>query len=314
LSNGVFGFVLHGPVGSNFVIEVSSDLVQWIPMFTNTISGQGFVAFADTNAAAFSQQFYRAVPSSALLLPAPIIIASNLNSPGNMTLGPNNVYFSDCTAGNGIVKSVPKAGGTVSTLLTGLSTSGGYIPTFTADGGIIYGGYGSYNGLNIFSAPSSGGSATTIASTTGGDFFGVANSLVYYGSGFSAINSVTTAGANPTQLASGIWVREVAVDSSGIYFVDYDTKNVLEYSFSSGIIMTLITGNSTEGNNVFTDANNVYFSISGNIEVVPKAGGTVTTLVSSGAANGYACDGTKFSTWRAMPSNQFRLPAALPQL
>ncbi len=81
------------------------------------------------------------------------------------------------------------------------------------------------------------------------------------------------------------------MDSSGIYFVDYYTKNVLQYSFSSGMLVTLIGGNSTEGDNIFTDANNVYLSISGNIESVPKSGGVPTMLVSGGAAHGYASDG-----------------------
>ncbi len=154
--------------------------------------------------------------------------------------------------------------------------------------GTIYGGYGGYSALNIFSAPSSGGSASTIRITAGGGFFGVANSLVYYGSGFNYINSVTTSGGNPTQLASDVWVRGVALDANAIYY--YSSKDLRKYSFSSGTITPLVTGNPSEVG-VFIDANNVYFNINGNIGMVPKGGGTVTILVSSGTANGYASDG-----------------------
>src|SRR5674476_897433 len=43
LSNGLFKFVLNGPVGTNYVIEVSSNLVSWTMLSTNAIPPIGSV-------------------------------------------------------------------------------------------------------------------------------------------------------------------------------------------------------------------------------------------------------------------------------
>ena len=287
----MFLFNLNGPVGSNYVIQVSSNLVNWLNWVTNTIPGGGLSALDFPIQPNQPEMFFRALPTSASPPPAPILIATNLAGPGFMVLDGNYLYFGDSSSTDGMIKSVPRSGGTVTTLLTGLSTSESRLPDFVVTNGTIYGGYGGYNGYHIFSAPTTGGTVTHIIFTTGGNFIGVANSLIYYGSDFNYINSVTTSGANPTQLVSGIWVRGKAVDADAIYFCDYFSKDLRKYSFASGTVTPLVTGNPSEVG-VFIDANNVYFNTGGgNIEAVPNGGGTVTTLVSSGTANGYASDG-----------------------
>jgi len=254
----------------------------------NATNARGFF-LGTTNAGGF---FLGKTNAGSVNLNVPMLIASELNSPQGLVLNDNYVYFADSSSTDGIIKSVPNSGGSVATLVTGLTTSDGHTPGFVIVNSTIYGGYGGYNAYNMFSAPISGGASTTIASTTDGYFFGVANSIVYYGSGFYYINSVTTSGANATQLASGVWVRGSAVDGIAIYFSDYDTKNVYKYSFASGTITPLITGNSSSDGGLFIDANNVYFNNAGNVLEVSKGGGAVTTLVSSGAAGGYASDGS----------------------
>ncbi|MFO1477395.1 MAG: hypothetical protein U1F98_12160 [Verrucomicrobiota bacterium] len=221
----------------------------------------------------------------------PSVIASNLNGAGTLVIEGNTLYFTDDTTTDGIVKSVAKTGGAVSTLLTGLQTYESRIADLFVTNGIIYGGYGGYNGYNIVSAPVSGGAVTPIVSTTGGYMFGVSGSLIYYGSGFSYINCVTTSGANPTKLASGNWVRGFALDANALYFSDYFSKDVRKYDFSSGTITPLITGYTADAA-VLVDTINLYSSVNGIIQVVPKTGGKVTTLVSSGTARAYASDGT----------------------
>lgn len=59
------GFKLQftGPVGSNLVIEATSDMVHWTPLSTNVLSSSGGkggnVTYTDTVAKAFSSRFYR---------------------------------------------------------------------------------------------------------------------------------------------------------------------------------------------------------------------------------------------------------------
>ncbi len=62
LSNGVFSFVLNGSVGSNYVIQVSSDLVNWQSISTNTVSADGSVNTTDSSTFGLPQRFYRVLP------------------------------------------------------------------------------------------------------------------------------------------------------------------------------------------------------------------------------------------------------------
>jgi hypothetical protein len=59
-TNGQFQFQLTGQVGSNYVVEASTDLTTWIPIATNVIPDSGFISFADPFATNFSRRFYRA--------------------------------------------------------------------------------------------------------------------------------------------------------------------------------------------------------------------------------------------------------------
>jgi uncharacterized repeat protein (TIGR03806 family) len=58
--NGVFQFAFSGLPGSNYVVQVTSNLVDWIPFSTNTASN-GAVNLFDTNAFGFPSRFYRVV-------------------------------------------------------------------------------------------------------------------------------------------------------------------------------------------------------------------------------------------------------------
>jgi hypothetical protein len=61
LTNGEFQFSLTGQIGSNYVIEASTDLAHWISVSTNVITAAGFIPVADPLATNFPQRFYRAV-------------------------------------------------------------------------------------------------------------------------------------------------------------------------------------------------------------------------------------------------------------
>jgi formylglycine-generating enzyme required for sulfatase activity len=60
--NALFTFVVHGPVGSNYVVEVSSNLVDWLPLSTNTIPSGGSISIVDPLSPSLTKRFYRAVP------------------------------------------------------------------------------------------------------------------------------------------------------------------------------------------------------------------------------------------------------------
>ena len=59
--NGHFDFCMPVPLGSPFVLEASTNLVNWIPVSTN-YNRSGLVDFNDPQAGGFSTRFYRAVP------------------------------------------------------------------------------------------------------------------------------------------------------------------------------------------------------------------------------------------------------------
>jgi hypothetical protein len=59
-TNGVFGFDVSGPSGSNVVIQASTDLQIWIPLQTNLL-GSGPLYFSDSQSTTNVQRFYRAL-------------------------------------------------------------------------------------------------------------------------------------------------------------------------------------------------------------------------------------------------------------
>lgn len=57
---GSFQFVLNGLVGSNYVVQISSNLLTWAPLSTNTVPSSGAVTITNTPGAQ-SRRFYRAI-------------------------------------------------------------------------------------------------------------------------------------------------------------------------------------------------------------------------------------------------------------
>jgi hypothetical protein len=58
-SGGQFGFALTGPAGQAVVVEASTDLVSWLPLWTN-IFMVGPLQFSDPDSGSYSERFYRA--------------------------------------------------------------------------------------------------------------------------------------------------------------------------------------------------------------------------------------------------------------
>lgn len=60
-SNGSFSFQLSGTPQATYIIQVSTDLVQWTPVSTNLFPAAGVTTFTDTQASTTSQRYYRVV-------------------------------------------------------------------------------------------------------------------------------------------------------------------------------------------------------------------------------------------------------------
>src|ERR1017187_821427 len=61
LAQGQFNFYLAGPAGRTVVVQASTDLSNWQPIWTNTINGTAPSSFTDSQAGAYPRRFYRAV-------------------------------------------------------------------------------------------------------------------------------------------------------------------------------------------------------------------------------------------------------------
>jgi hypothetical protein len=57
-SSGQFGFALTGPAGQAVVVDASTDLANWLPLWTNTFM-VGALQFSDPNSGVYPNRFYR---------------------------------------------------------------------------------------------------------------------------------------------------------------------------------------------------------------------------------------------------------------
>lgn len=89
-------------------------------------------------------------------------------------------------------------------------------------------------------------------------------------------------------MLSGNFIRATGVDSSAIYFFDYNSKSLKRFDILTLNVTTLGTF-SAEGSFVL-DADNIYMSVSGNIYKIPKAGGSPQAIVNTGSATAFATD------------------------
>jgi len=60
VNGGQFGFALTGPSGQSVVVESSTDLVNWLPLWTNTLTFPAALTFSDPQIGVNSNRFYRA--------------------------------------------------------------------------------------------------------------------------------------------------------------------------------------------------------------------------------------------------------------
>jgi uncharacterized repeat protein (TIGR01451 family) len=64
-TNGSFTLILTGQPGQTYIVQASTNLVNWVPVNTNSASVIGKFQFTDSNVSSFKQRFYRAIRQSA---------------------------------------------------------------------------------------------------------------------------------------------------------------------------------------------------------------------------------------------------------
>ncbi|MCC6823782.1 MAG: hypothetical protein IT579_23920, partial [Verrucomicrobia subdivision 3 bacterium] len=62
LANGMFTMRFYGDTGTNYVVKASTNLVNWLPLATNQISGLGYLEFTDISSTNYDRRFYRIAP------------------------------------------------------------------------------------------------------------------------------------------------------------------------------------------------------------------------------------------------------------
>ena len=200
------------------------------------------------------------------------------------------IFFDHAPDGNDelewVLKKVPVAGGTVTTITSGTCPfdSGHYRCTdphvAQADDVRIFGGVGGYNTSYLFSAPLAGGPPTTLLTFSGGDFLGISQAYVYFASGFSSINRVPKTGGAVEAIGGG-WAKNSAIDSSALYFVEYFSHNIERLDLANFNVLHLVTGNAS-GSVIFSDANSVYYYYTDPgadvLYKVPNTGGASTPI------------------------------------
>lgn len=224
---------------------------------------------------------------------APSAIATGLNGPDALTLDGGDIFFTDNTPSDGIIKRVPTEGGAAAAVTTGAvqydSGSQRQVEWFQIAGPTIYGGYGGYQTTRIFRVPKSGGTLDVLRTLSGGYFVGVIGSDLYFGSGFSSLMRFSPPSDTDTEVLYGHWIRSSAIDGAAIYFVDYSSRDVKRFDVATSSAATLIPGGASEGS-IFLDANNLYHRAGGTLSRVPKTGGTAATILSGTSGNAFVSD------------------------
>lgn len=62
LANGMSAFRFYGESGTNYVVQGSTNLVNWLSLATNQISGLGYLEFTDSTTTNYHWRFYRVTP------------------------------------------------------------------------------------------------------------------------------------------------------------------------------------------------------------------------------------------------------------
>ena len=93
LANGMFTFRFYGEPVTNYVVQASTNLVNWSALATNQVSGLGYLEFTDAAATNYTKRFYRIAPLSALIPNGPVLTLMLAGNNVVVSWSTNNVGF-----------------------------------------------------------------------------------------------------------------------------------------------------------------------------------------------------------------------------
>ena len=220
---------------------------------------------------------------------AEVNLAANQPAPAGIDADAYNIYWA--SPGDGTIKRVPIAGGSVTTLASGQAEPIGLAVDSTA--GVVY--WTNTGDGTIRSVSTNGGAVSLVAQgqmdplNLGLD----ANNLYWTDPGRGTVMKCPKqANCNPVTLSSGTSPTDpalpwgIAVDASNVYWTDSYGRTVYQLPVGGGI--PLVLASFTSALNIFNpagiaiDSTNVYWVDSGgdgSLNKVPIGGGTMTRMV-----------------------------------
>jgi hypothetical protein len=219
------------------------------------------------------------------------VVAVGLQGPDEFSFAGDALIFGDNSETDGFVKRVPKTGGTVATLASGLVVQDGNwrgVNRVVAAGDYIYGNLGTYDVHQIFKLPLVGGSVQVLSNERRGPFIGVVEGFLYFGTNWTFLKRLPVEGGMSTELASTFFIRHALAEPGSVYFVDYYSKDVFRYDIATGVTQLALARD--EEGRIFTNGSHLFWSTAGSVVRIAKGGGAVQEVLTATGVTGYAAD------------------------
>jgi hypothetical protein len=210
------------------------------------------------------------------------------NYANGLALNDSDIFFTETTTGLGNVWRI-SVGGTTATRIVWVGKNVGAI---AADRTSVYWLGGGTDG-SVMEAPIGGGTPTTLASAQDSPWAIALDATSVYWTVKGAVRKVPLKGGAITTMVSLQQSRGIAVDSTSLYFADYDAGTVNQMPIGGGAPTPLATGQ-TEPVALAVDSTSIYWTNGdGTVMKAPLEGGT-PTMLASGQFNptSIAVDGT----------------------
>jgi len=206
----------------------------------------------------------------------------------------NDLFYTTEPSNNCLLKTIPLAGGQATTLTTdAYTTEGGNsygITGFHIVDDMIYGGYGGYQGHNIFKLPITGGQHENLINISGGSYLTTTNSHIYYNQSYSQTKRMDHSGNNSQNIVDNNWIRGRAFDSESVYYYEYNSQYLRKFNLDNHNVENLASiGTDCM---VFLDDTYVYTFQTSNLRRVAKSGGDLIVLSSEPDTKFFCADNT----------------------